>query len=410
MLLLSGGRSVEAADPGLPDSLTIDSVVAYFGDAAIIPVRFSHDEELTAIEVTLKENGIEYAIDSFSLIGSRLSGVGFVGTTENPNGSITVFALATTVIPPGSGLLGRLYLSRPAIQSPVVIEIDTTTYSNPPFERSTTFTAQGSTTAFRPVVTKGYLQYLSAPLSLDSVVVDSVGVQPGGSVAVPVYLSNVEQLAGVSIALTYGSDDLILDSISFENTRLGSPFGLSSLFRDTDNSLIVMAQYGESLPLEPGSGVYFWLFFRAVSTAPASIISIDSTEFAPGAGVYVELLSANGGGRFIPRFFAGQVVIDVTTDVDDSDDLLPDKFILQQNYPNPFNPTTTIEFSLPEATTVHLAIYNVLGQEVATLIDGRLAAGVHTVSFRAESLGSGVYWYRLTADADVATRSMILLK
>ena len=73
------------------------------------------------------------------------------------------------------------------------------------------------------------------------------------------------------------------------------------------------------------------------------------------------------------------------------------EFTLGQNYPNPFNPSTTINFSLAVDSKVSLKIFDVLGQEVATLINGQMAAGSQKVSFDASSLNSGVYFYRIDA-------------
>ncbi|OGC94862.1 MAG: hypothetical protein A2W25_14155 [candidate division Zixibacteria bacterium RBG_16_53_22] len=98
-----------------------------------------------------------------------------------------------------------------------------------------------------------------------------------------------------------------------------------------------------------------------------------------------------------------------TTGVDD-DDILPGKFELAQNYPNPFNPTTTIAFDIPRASRVTLEIFNVLGQRVTVLNDGELEAGHHTISFDASELGSGVYFYRLTAGENARTKKMVILK
>ena len=69
---------------------------------------------------------------------------------------------------------------------------------------------------------------------------------------------------------------------------------------------------------------------------------------------------------------------------------LPGKFELQQNYPNPFNPSTQISFSIPQAGNVSLKVYNVLGQEVATLMDGVKSAQTYNVTFNASALSSGV--------------------
>ncbi|MFZ1519435.1 MAG: T9SS type A sorting domain-containing protein [Ignavibacteriaceae bacterium] len=91
------------------------------------------------------------------------------------------------------------------------------------------------------------------------------------------------------------------------------------------------------------------------------------------------------------------------------------EFALNQNYPNPFNPSTTINFSLAVDSKVSLKIFDVLGQEVATLLNGQLAAGSQKVSFNASSLNSGVYFYRIDADGVdgqkfSSTKKMILTK
>ena len=84
----------------------------------------------------------------------------------------------------------------------------------------------------------------------------------------------------------------------------------------------------------------------------------------------------------------------------------PLKFELYQNFPNPFNPSTQIEFSLPEGSKVSLNVYNLIGQQIADLVDESLGAGLHKVTFNAENLPSGIYIYELRANNYVKTKKM----
>ncbi|MGE5681106.1 MAG: YCF48-related protein, partial [Bacillota bacterium] len=85
-------------------------------------------------------------------------------------------------------------------------------------------------------------------------------------------------------------------------------------------------------------------------------------------------------------------------------------FDLMQNYPNPFNPATTIKYTIPAEGKVSLKIYNVLGKEVAQLINQNQSAGQHSVSFNASELSSGVYFYQLTFGSNVSVKKMMLVK
>ena len=89
---------------------------------------------------------------------------------------------------------------------------------------------------------------------------------------------------------------------------------------------------------------------------------------------------------------------------------LPNSILLKQNFPNPFNPSTTISYTLPEATNVSLDVYNMLGIQVISLQNGFKSAGKHTVTFDASSLSSGLYIYKLTAGATTLTKRMTLIK
>jgi len=86
------------------------------------------------------------------------------------------------------------------------------------------------------------------------------------------------------------------------------------------------------------------------------------------------------------------------------------EFFLGQNYPNPFNPTTSIEYTLPSNGSIHLAVYDVLGREVAVLGDGYETAGRHSLNFNASSLASGIYFYRIEAGKFIDVKKMILMR
>ena len=89
---------------------------------------------------------------------------------------------------------------------------------------------------------------------------------------------------------------------------------------------------------------------------------------------------------------------------------IPNTYVVNQNYPNPFNPSTTIEFSIPEASYVSLRVYNSIGQEVTTLVNGYLNRGLHKFNFNASKLSSGVYFYRIESGNFNTVKKMVLMK
>lgn len=89
---------------------------------------------------------------------------------------------------------------------------------------------------------------------------------------------------------------------------------------------------------------------------------------------------------------------------------LPENIYLAQNYPNPFNGTTTIRFTLQKAALVKLKIYNVLGQEVASMVSSRLNTGEHQYHWNSENLPSGIYFYELNVENFVERKKLLLIK
>ena len=93
-----------------------------------------------------------------------------------------------------------------------------------------------------------------------------------------------------------------------------------------------------------------------------------------------------------------------------SSGVTPKAFALEQNYPNPFNPSTEVKYELPVPSHVVLKVYNVLGNEVAIIVDEKKSAGSYVVTWNADEMPSGVYLYRLTAGDLTITRKMLLLR
>ncbi len=94
----------------------------------------------------------------------------------------------------------------------------------------------------------------------------------------------------------------------------------------------------------------------------------------------------------------------------DDDKLLPVEFSLEQNYPNPFNPSTTISFTIPQKEVVTLKIYDLMGEEVAVILNEEKPAGSYSVSFDASHLSSGIYFYKIKAGSFIEAKKMVLMK
>ncbi len=138
------------------------------------------------------------------------------------------------------------------------------------------------------------------------------------------------------------------------------------------------------------------------TTTKTSNYSFSDRPFAPGIFVY-RLKQTDLDGSFS---YSNEVEVDVAN---------PEEFSLSQNWPNPFNPSTSISFSLPEASNIRIVIYDVVGNKVADLVSGNFTAGWHKANFDASRLNSGVYLYTITAQGNSgkafsATRKMMLLK
>ncbi len=130
---------------------------------------------------------------------------------------------------------------------------------------------------------------------------------------------------------------------------------------------------------------------------------LSGTVGQPGIGVVSSPSHINKAGFW---YQTGNLI----TRIEPLANPLPKEFRLEQNYPNPFNPSTTIEFSLPKSGFVTLKIYNLVGEEIVTLISAELPQGKHKYIWDASRLASGVYVYRFTVDDFDRVRKLVLLK
>lgn len=185
------------------------------------------------------------------------------------------------------------------------------------------------------------------------------------------------------------SQTLILDSLSLLNWNTVE---LNSFLPISGNDLWVCLQIEDSTALNYPFGV---------DAGPAD----SDGDWVNDSGTWQHLsefnLNYNWNIRGVVETTPAAVEIGVNG---------PMSFNLAQNFPNPFNPATKINFSIPEQGKVKLVVYNLIGQEVAVLVNGLINAGHHEATFNAQSLSSGVYLYKLQAGNSVMIKKMLLLK
>ena len=139
---------------------------------------------------------------------------------------------------------------------------------------------------------------------------------------------------------------------------------------------------------------------------------IDSTEIPDTALIYISYLdTADGCGRLEAELSLMILSLGGFVDIKEiTNTQTPASYELMQNYPNPFNPSTKIEYSIPEESFVELKIYNLIGQEVATLVNQNQNAGTYRADFNAEGMQSGIYIAKLNANGFTRSVKMTLLK
>ncbi len=407
------------ADPGIPDTVRVDSVSVMAGGNVVLPVYFYNDEILSAVEMVLDFNDSYLQIDSVSLEGGRLTG--FTNLTVIFRDSANLINLLLYPYPefvqPGNGLMCNLFFTAYDSAGGQTYSINNGFWPFGPIDTMTTRFADETANSFIfPVFIDGEIHVVEPPPSPDSVWVQRITGTPGNTVMLDIYGYNAEPLKQIDLALEYSSDNLTYNDTSFVGTRGITATEKTIDLRSQLRQILITLVFDEVTPLDPGSGPLATILFDIEPTATDEMVIIDSTLFLGSQRLEFTLTQADGGISFTPYFTYGYVNIIATTDVEQRyDPLIPDDFALAQNVPNPFNPTTQIKFDLPRESYVRLSIINVLGQQVKTLVAESLPAGTHTVTFDGkndnyQTLASGVYFYRLDTEGFSQSKKMILLK
>jgi len=159
-----------------------------------------------------------------------------------------------------------------------------------------------------------------------------------------------------------------------------------------------------SSTLTDAAGAYVFTELPGGTYTLRQVLPVGAVQTTPPAGQAYEIILAAGDQQRDLNF--GSRIVTSAEEITQQ----PNEYALYQNFPNPFNPTTQISFYLPKDSYITLRVYNVLGIEVATLVEGRVSSGTHSVSWNAQDVPSGIYVYKLDAGSFVATRKMVLMK
>jgi hypothetical protein len=169
--------------------------------------------------------------------------------------------------------------------------------------------------------------------------------------------------------------------------------------------VLISVLASSSVALCQNSAVNWWAMDMGYAASTAGNTKLHSAVGQNFAGVM-----KTGNTMIMSGFLADTLFRKGVVSAVNEDDATPLTFELGQNYPNPFNPTTTIEFSIPEAVNVSLILYDMLGREIEKLVDEELATGRYRAVWNARGYASGMYVYRLQAGDYVSVKRLLLLK
>jgi hypothetical protein len=287
----------------------------------------------------------------------------------------------------------------------------------------------------------GIFFFGSNPIVTNNIIVKNEAGQYGGGLrcyegANPVLINNTialntAQLTGGGVSCINNSDPLFINTILYGNTA-GSGDQVHLVSPDSDPGFYYCNIEGGMESFEgDGAGSEYSGAYENNLNADPCFIDMESDDFCLSesslcVGAGIDSVEINGLWYYCPdNCFCGNPRPDppgTNPDIGACESAypvgiesivspyLPNTYRLAQNYPNPFNPSTTIEFDLPRTSNVTLKIFNILGEEVATLISERLPTGKYDYQWEASQQASGIYFYQLETGDYHRTRKMILTK
>lgn len=266
----------------------------------------------------------------------------------------------------------------------------------------------------------------SAKLRLEIETSDDVGltfkdsvenVAPDTPLFISVYGQSIPAMLGYSVELTYNFSLFDGNNVSIIAGRTGeeNPFGDASKFlfipttptSSNEKMKISVVSIDGTTSVTIGDSVWTFLGRFGVTTSSGFNFPGDSHVFSVLDAVYVDQASGNE----IQITDHNSAFLNIVTEVEEEPEIrLPTEYKLGNNYPNPFNPSTNIPFELKANGNVKIVVMNLLGQEVAQIVNEFYNAGSHLVTFNARNLSTGVYFYRFEVNGFQSIKKFVLIR
>ena len=229
---------------------------------------------------------------------------------------------------------------------------------------------------------------------------NKLGVSPSGTYLVNINSGDWAMYAGVEFGGSYYQKAPVSMELSASSATTG---GVVEVWLDSIDTGRKIAQCQVDTT---GSWTKYRIFRADVDSA-----RLPDGQVSGSHDVYLKFLGTGTDQLFRINWFRFLSVHDTPTSVDfQTQNEIPHTYALKQNYPNPFNPSTNIEFEIPVSGSVTLKVFDLLGKEVATLVNEHKTPGSYEVSFDASKLSSGVYFYALRSRNHYAVRKMVLAR